>query len=247
MFDFYQFDKWAEYEDIYHSVTTKSSNMAYEGSLALHTGETQVDILDNRAKVRRAIDKDQDFSFVLAQQTHRANIVCIRSKAMRGWLSQDDAIVDCDALISNIPHLMLGILTADCVPILLYDTKQKVVASVHAGWKGTRDKILLKTITKMQEIFGCEAKDIRAGIAPAIGQCCYEVGEDVIQYFEDIPQSYVAKAEKYRLNLPYLNQLQLLEVGLEAQHIELSNICTSCEVERFFFRIAKKRDVQEGL
>jgi YfiH family protein len=129
---------------------------------------------------------------------------------------------------------MLNILTADCVPILLYDTKKEVVAAIHAGWRGTHMHIVTKTVQKMIDTFNSNPKDIIAGIAPSIGRCCYEVGEDVAEHFFDMPQSFTRKDEKYMLDLPLINKEQLLIAGLKEESIEMSHICTSCNVERFF-------------
>ena len=76
-------------------------------------------------------------------------------------------------------------MTADCVPILLLDRTKEVVAVIHAGWKGTRSQIATKTVQKMQEIYSSKVEDIIAFIGPAIGRCCYEVGEDVAGHFTD--------------------------------------------------------------
>jgi copper oxidase (laccase) domain-containing protein len=73
-----------------------------------------------------------------------------------------------------------------------------------------------------------------AGIAPSIGKCCYEVGIDVAQHFFDIPEGYSKKGEKYMLDLPYINKYQLLEIGLLEENIELSGVCTACEVDAYF-------------
>jgi len=129
---------------------------------------------------------------------------------------------------------MLTILTADCVPILLLDPVKNVVAAVHAGWKGTQQEIVLKTVEKMKETFNCNPKNILAGIAPSIGKCCYEVDWNVAQYFEKIEHAYSQKNEKYLLDLPLINKTQLLQSGLLETNIEMSHICTACEVVSYF-------------
>jgi copper oxidase (laccase) domain-containing protein len=86
----------------------------------------------------------------------------------------------------------------------------------------------------MKEVYGSDPKDIIAGIAPSIGSCCYEVGSDVAQHFFDTPEGLSSKGEKYMLDLPHINQQQLLNAGVIAEHIEMSHICTACEVEQFF-------------
>jgi len=89
-----------------------------------------------------------------------------------------------DALITNQPGLLLAVQVADCLPILLVDPRKRVVAAVHAGWRGTVKRIAEKTVGEMRARFGCRPRDIRAAIGPGIHRCCYEVGRDVVERFE---------------------------------------------------------------
>lgn len=89
-----------------------------------------------------------------------------------------------DALITNQPELLLAVQVADCLPILLVDPKKRVVAAVHAGWRGTVKRIAEKTVGEMRALFGCRPQDIRAVIGPGIHRCCYEVGREVVERFE---------------------------------------------------------------
>ena len=234
MIDFYRFDSLEKYDGLLHAVTTRSVNNAYGFSLALHTGEEAEEIIQNRELVSQMLENNGKLHFIVAEQTHSEHIEVIKKSETRGWGSLKDAIADCDALVTDLKDVVLTILTADCVPILLYDKEKKVVAAVHAGWKGTKAEIAAKTVRRMQAVFGSEPEDIVAGIAPSIGRCCYEVGEEVAKHFFDLPEGYTQKGEKYMLDLPYINKYQLLESGLKEEHIEMSGICTACETERFF-------------
>ena len=86
----------------------------------------------------------------------------------------------------------------------------------------------------MINVYNSDPKDIIAGVAPAIGRCCYEVGKDVAKYFFNEPRSFDVLGEKYMLDLPFINKKQLLNAGVLEEHIEMSAVCTACEVERFF-------------
>ena len=232
---FFTFKIFQKFPHLKHLVTQKSSDFAYDFSLALHTQEAPKDILANRERLKAYFP--QKTSYVLANQSHSANIVFIEKQdkpISQGWDSQASAIADCDALITQQSNLALGILTADCVPILLYDPVVQLIAVVHAGWKGTKAQILFKTIKQMQKEHGSNPKDILAGIAPSIGKCCYEIHLDVAQYFLQDSQAYTQKGDKYMLDLPYINQTQLLDAGLQKEHIELSHICTSCQNQNYF-------------
>ena len=234
MFDFYRFEHFKMDKKLIHLVSTKSNDLPYSFSLALHTGEDKKSIIQNRHRLEAQLGTTESLHFIVANQIHSDHIHIIQDKKTKGWHSSQDAIQKCDALITNIPNVILTILTADCVPILLYDTKKDVVAAIHAGWKGTKAEITYKTIQKMQKVFNSNPVDIMAGIAPAIGSCCYEVGGEVAQHFFHIPNSLTQIKDKYMLDLPYINKMQLLKSGLVEKHIEISNICTSCKVEHFF-------------
>ena len=227
----YKFKNLSAQKECHHLVTQKDQSAPYSLSLALHTNENPKDIIKNRKKFSRQFPHAQ---FIVANQTHSANIAIIKENKELGWNSIKDAIDNTDALISNQKNIMLNILTADCVPILLFDPIQQVVAAVHAGWKGTKQKILLKTVIKMRKHFNSKPKDILAGIAPSIGKCCYEVDWNVAQNFQKIDNAYTQNNKKYMLDLPHINKLQLLNAGLEEKNIELSHICTACEVKSYF-------------
>jgi len=238
MIDYYKFSLLGKYEECLHAVTTKQHLEPFSFSMALHTGEEKNTIVDNRKKfdvmLNRGVLENKKLHYIVANQTHSDHIEVIVKAESKGWESEEDAVTDCDALISNQKGVVLTILTADCVPILLYDAEKKVVAAVHAGWRGTKAKIVAKTVKKMQEVFGCEPQNILAGVAPSIGRCCYEVGEEVAEHFFTDTDSFDVKGEKYMLDLPLINKKQLLDEGLLEKHIEMSGICTACEVERFF-------------
>lgn len=234
MLDFYTFDHFQKYPSLLHAVTTKSSDFPYAFSLALHTGEDVENIIANRDALSKLLQRKENLHFIVANQTHSDNIKVISKRESKGWKRLDDAIENCDALISNVEGVVLSILTADCVPILLYDHEKKAVAAVHAGWKGTKAQIVSKTVHKMKEVYGCDPKDIIVAIAPSIGRCCYEVGSDVVKHFFDTPGGFSAVGEKYMLDLPYINKKQLLDAGVKEEHIEMSHVCTACEVEQFF-------------
>lgn len=234
MVDFYRFKQFDDYPECIHAVSTKLVSEPYAFSLALHTGEDEASIINNRKKVSSLLGLGEELDFIVANQTHSDHIKVVTEKETKGWKGIEDAVADCDALITSKKGVVLTILTADCVPVLLYDKEKEVVAAIHAGWKGTEANIVAKTVEKMIEVYGSDPKDIMAGIAPSIGRCCYEVGEDVVQHFFDTPEAFNSIGEKYMLDLPLLNKKQLLDVGVSESSIEMSDVCTACEVERFF-------------
>ncbi|MBI1802905.1 MAG: peptidoglycan editing factor PgeF [Ignavibacteriae bacterium] len=133
----------------------------------------------------------------------------------------------CDALVTNIPELFLAVSIADCLPILLYDPVARAIAAVHSGWRGSKEKVLLKAIETLRKEFGSCPKDLVAFIGPAAGECCYEVGKEVAKEF---PTECVVQEQgrKPRLDLKFFNKNILLESGVDEQRIEVSPLCTIC-------------------
>jgi len=234
MVDFYRFMQFEDHPKCIHVVTTKRPLEPYLFSLALHTGEDMTAVLGNRKKLLSLLNTDNNLNFIIANQTHSDHIEIISKVETKGWKGVEDAVSDCDALITNQKGVMLAILTADCVPVLLYDKEKEIVAAIHAGWKGTKAGIAAKTVEKMISVYDSDPENIIAGIAPSIGHCCYEVGQDVAEHFFATPEGFTQKGEKFMLDLPLINKQQLLDMGLKDENIEMSHICTACEVDRFF-------------
>lgn len=203
-------------------------------SQALHTGQDPEIIGQNRKAFLDALEISKDFKIVLANQTHSDHIAIVDTYENRGWGELESAIPDTDALITDKKELLLGILSADCLPILLFDPKKEVIAAIHAGWAGTYKKIAPKTVLKMAEHFGSNPKDIIAQFAPCIASCCYEVGEEFMERFETYKGALQKRGGKIYLDIPLVNQLQLETAGLPRENIHQSGICTACENELFF-------------
>jgi YfiH family protein len=165
-----------------------------------------------------------------------------------------------DASATNSPGLLLGVQTADCVPILLVDPKKRAVAAVHAGWRGTLQRILVKAIGKMQMQYKSNPADLLAAIGPSIGGCCYEVGTEVatqflsqfaeapewfdefrtgdepnpIQWLNMMPPGHQPPPKNVLLDLRKANRAQLLGAGLRTANIFVSDLCTACRRDLLF-------------
>ena len=174
-----------------------------------------------------------------------------------------------DGLITATPHLLLAIQTADCLPIILVDTRLHAVGVFHAGWRGTVQRIVEKGIGEMHRCFGTRPRDLKAAIGPGIHGCCYEVGEDVRLRFESqfeysdklfretkdsdpVREKYpllflTARApghselpKKIFLDLVEANRQQLLAAGVLKKNIDASPLCTNCHPELLFSYRAEK-------
>jgi polyphenol oxidase len=141
-----------------------------------------------------------------------------------------------DALITDHIGQSIGIRTADCVPILLLDSKNRAIAAVHAGWRGTASEIVKTVLAAMSERFRREPAGIYAAMGPSIRPCCYEVGEDVAAKFSALFPEWGIENEgmKVRLDLVEANRRQLTSVGVPDNRIFDSGLCTTCQSEQFF-------------
>jgi purine-nucleoside/S-methyl-5'-thioadenosine phosphorylase / adenosine deaminase len=147
--------------------------------------------------------------------------------------------LECDGIITNQPGVMLGVGVADCVPLLLVAPDQRVVAALHAGWKGTAGGIAGKGVATMTKLFGAHPQEIRAAVGPAIGPCCYEVDEPVRAAFRLSGHGWdeftVARAGGgWGLDLAIANRQQLLDAGLLPANIETADRCVCCQHDWFF-------------
>jgi purine-nucleoside/S-methyl-5'-thioadenosine phosphorylase / adenosine deaminase len=138
-----------------------------------------------------------------------------------------------DALVTNLPGMPVSVRTADCYPILFVDLKNRAVAAVHAGWRGTAAQIAPAVLRVMRESFGTQPADIHAAIGPGIGLCCYEVGSEVAQQF-GMPRAGC-------IDLAGANRNQLLAAGVPAAGIEITGGCTRCD-PRLFHSFRRDRE-----
>jgi YfiH family protein len=156
----------------------------------------------------------------ILKQVHSARI--LMAGAVTGNIGEGDA------LITDRPGLLVGVRTADCVPILLVDQKTRAVAAVHAGWRGTAQSIVGSTISNLVDRFGTEPDHVWAAIGPAIGKCCYEVGADVARQFSHWLPELGGCSLAVHLDLAGVNRLQLLQAGVPAENVFTGAPCTFC-------------------
>lgn len=161
---------------------------------------------------------------VLSQQEHGSNIEIVS-------LENRERKFFCDALITKVSGLALGVLTADCLPIFLYDPSNHTAGIIHAGWRSTRKGIVKNCIRKMEENFFTLPSELRVAFGPGIGKCCYTVKEDLRFYF---PDHIERRANQFFLDLKGVNLEQILSTGVRKENIIDSGICSSCKNAYFF-------------
>lgn len=211
-------------------------------NLGLHVGDKADAVVENR---RRFLDvfglelKDM----VAAEQVHGTAIKRVElSERGRGAQDYSTAFQATDALITKEKGLVLTTYYADCVPIFLLDPRTPSIALIHAGWKGTVNGIVAKTIIEMVNQFGSPVEEMLAAIGPSIGPCCYEVdnkvAEPVEAFFGSSSSSLLKRSRPnhWLLDLWEANRLQLLTSGVKEENITLPGFCTFCEESFFSYR-----------
>lgn len=179
-------------------------------------------------------------SFTSGVQVHGEKIVRVTERERgRGAFDYYEGIPDTDALITDLAGVPLGVFTADCVPVFLFDPLRRAVGMVHAGWRSTVRSITELAVRAMNEKLGCDPANLWAAIGPSIGQCCYEVGGDVHAAFSaafKYADSLFRKtgSEKWHLDLWRANCRQLMRCGIKEERIIRHDICSACNCDRFF-------------
>ncbi len=141
---------------------------------------------------------------------------------------------DADGMLTQVPGLALGILTADCVPLFFYHPESQTIGIVHAGWRGVHQKIATELAHQFQKSSGAQPGNIQAALGPAIRKCCYEVSAEFKNHFPGYYESFPGSSEKGYVDLPTILKDELLSLGFEGNNIFDSGICTSCSSDRFF-------------
>lgn len=242
--DLYQFGKLLAQDGIRHYVSSRKGGYSQNNfsglNLGFHVGDDNFKVLQNRRLLSRALGIDI-MSCTFANQDHTANIAVIDRKSKgRGAAEVETALPNTDGMITNVPGICINVLVADCVPILLFDPVKRVIAALHAGWKGTLKRITSHAVEMMIQQYGCKAQDIIAGMGPSNGPCCYEVGEDVKRetcMAFGSTQDIIKESEvpgKYIFDQWTANQMQLIDFGVKKENIEISGLCSQCQHHTFF-------------
>ena len=216
-------------------------------NMSFARGDDPEDVHENIRRFSASAGFDPK-GIVMPHQCHTINVEIVgKNDAGRG-VYKSGTEEEIDGQITNEPGVVLYCLGADCVPVFLVDTVKRVVAAVHAGWKGTLNNIVYACIKKMKLEFGTEAENIRAVIGPSICGNCYEVSPDVaIPFMEKYgeakieSENIVKKAEpfdpenpKFFLNLWTANKENLIMSGVKKENIEISGYCTRCHPDMLF-------------
>lgn len=188
---------------------------------------------------------------VIPYQTHGTSCLTIDETYLNASAEQKQKMLQgVDALTTNHADICLCISTADCIPVLIYDQTHHAAAAIHAGWRGTVQRIVSQTLQQMQQRYGTEGKGCIACIGPGILLQAFETGDEVYEAFAaaGFPMSQLSyrhpSTQKYHLDLPAANLLQLQEFGIPIAQIEQSGICTYTQHDRFFS--ARRLGIKSG-
>jgi YfiH family protein len=244
-----QVPEWAKFGWLWHGFSTRADGVSQVYRAASEAGaggdlnlgftdlEDREAVRENRRRFVAALTGNVDAPLGLVRQVH--SNVSLPIAATDGCLVQPGT-VEADGLMSDLPGQLIGVLTADCIPVLVADPEHRAVAAFHAGWRGTVERIVELGMARMREAFGTDPQQAVAAIGPGIGACCYTVGNEVRQRFgerfayADALFTAADAGQEMRLDLTEANRRQLLDAGLKAEAIAVVGGCTSCQPERFF-------------
>ena len=272
---------WEKLPWLWHGFSTRrgGASRAYcpddapgELNLGFTADDDRATVERNRRSLAEAVSGDAATPLVTIRQIHSNLLVMVGQQdaaRIRPWKdgvpSDQSSPLACkgDGLMTDQPGLLLGVQTADCIPVLVADRKRRAVAAFHAGWRGTVKRIVEAGIGRMRLEFGSRPEDLIAAIGPGIGACCYAVGEEVLSSFESqfvyandlfrevcdtdavrsrYPMLFLTQrapghsplGPSLHLDLTEANRRQLMDAGLKPRSIKLVGGCTNCQTDLFF-------------
>ncbi len=223
----------SKYTNLTSVFTTREggrSQKPYESNnLAFHVGDKEEDVLRNHRMLARPL-RYNPANLVHMRQIHSTKVHLV---------SENDNFEnppECDALITNILNKPLMVMTADCVPILIYDDTEKTIAVVHAGREGALNNIVKNTVEALNTHFNSQAENLVIVLGPSIHVCCYEIGEDLAKTIEktEYASALEFRDEKTYLNVPSIILSQLEQLGVKKENIESLEICSACQNDTYF-------------
>ena len=233
---FLKFKALDKLDFINHAISTRHGGVSDMNeeiksmNLGLSCGDSKENIVENYKRFLGATGFDVEKA-VCSKQTHDLNILYATEKDYSKGILKERDYDSIDAIITDKKGLPIIVHFADCVPVTLIDTKNKAIGSAHCGWRGTFGKLAEKMLLEMKEKFNTEAKDVISVIGPCICKNCYEVSEEL---YNDFVEKFgnndgtIAKKGKFYLDLPLINKLMLIRLGVPEESITISDLCTCC-------------------
>lgn len=215
-------------------------------NLSFAKGE-HAEVLANRQRVLQALGLDQA-PLCTVRQVHGNQVCIVEAAALQRGLTG----VAADALVTNMPNVALGVLIADCLPVVLYALDTPVVAVVHAGRMGTYHRVVQHTIEVIAHRFATPPAQLHAVLGPAIGACCYKLDARAVRPFQErFPtwqQFFIPCApEHWTMDLLAATTLQLHAAGVSAAHIATASVCTACQNQDLYSHRAEGQEAGRGM
>lgn len=225
---------FGHFENLVAAESTRHGGVSLTPYNSLNLGGSTQDspenVITNNRLFFGALNIDFE-SVAKSHQVHRADILKVTKPGRyEGY----------DALITNVPHIQLAVTVADCTPILIFDPIQNSVAAIHAGWRGTVQEIVFKTVQAMQTEFSTNPADCLAFVGTCIDECSFEVGEEVAEHFAGSFKRWDEQKGKFFIDLKKANKAQLLSAGLKSENIEVSPFSTVENNQDYFSYRAEK-------
>lgn len=222
-----------------HAFCTRLGGVSEEDykslNISFKEGDLESRVLQNWNRLAMAFSIPLE-NFQTLNQVHGDDIFVIKPY---GDYFSTDKTLNYDAIVTTRENLAICIKTADCVPVFIVDWAKKIIAAVHAGWKGTALEISAKVINLLYDRYDSSPRDILAAIGPSIGMCCFELDEESAETFRNqkdyedflLPGN---RPNKWIVDLPEANRRQMINCGIPEDNIDLSHLCTSCRQDLFF-------------
>ena len=234
------FDILNKYSKIAHFCTTRQGGVSVGNYASMNMSPFSGDNVEHQSENLNLLKKKLNSTdLIIPFQTHGTEIGIINEDFIqKNFAERADLLNGVDALITKEPNVCIGVTTADCVPLIFYDPQLEVIAVAHAGWRGTCGRIAEKVVKRMQEEFGSHPQHINVVIGPSISGTVYNVGTELIDNFSSagfpVAEIFNTNNELIYLDLWKANQWLLESMGVPADHIQISEICTYTQHEKFF-------------
>lgn len=238
---YFAFPHFEKYSFVKHGFTSRlggvSEGIFQSMNLNFSVGDKKEHVIENYKIISDALDIEFK-NLVLSSQTHDAKIISVNKQDRGKGIIRERDYYGIDGLLTDDPQVALVTLYADCVPIFFLDPIKRVVGLAHAGWKGTVKGIGPNMVKRFVDIYGSDKNDILVGIGPSIGNCCFEVEQDVVDEFQKI--SIGSKClewkgnNKYMIDLWKANSELLLKEGINSNNLVVTDICTKCNKDILF-------------
>lgn len=237
-----EFSILSQFPELVHFSTLRMGGFSNHPQASLNMGFVRTDftpkVIENRRLIADSLEIPLE-SMVFSRQTHSSHIAIVsKNDRGKGVFYKPTAIEDNDGYVVLEPGICPIVMTADCVPVFLYEPQKRIASVVHSGWRGTVQHIASKAVETMLD-YGANAENIVAAIGPSAGECCYQVGEEVyekfINAFGNIACRFFSSTKPpFTLNLWEAIRTSLIHCGISDSHIFQTDLCTICNPHMFF-------------